>query len=809
MNRFRVVLKSFLYYLRGNILIAVGIAISTAVLTGGLITGDSVSSSLTRIADLRLGNITHTIQAGDRFFRIELADELQNSHQIIAAPVLLSEAVAIADGGAQRANRVQVIAIDSSFSNFCNSDFYNGLQRNEIIISENLAARLQVSQGDYLLLRIKKESLVPLNAPFVSNTETSVSFRALIKEITTPENLGRFSLKNSQTAPSNVFMDINRLNELMEFNGKANTILIHSELGVNEINTILKNTWKPEDASLEFRNIKKSRENEIFTERVFLDFPVYDCFGTLNGSKDILTYFVNNIKKEGGSGERPATPYSFVSTLSENELSENETIINQWLADDLNAKKGDTLKMSYFVVGPLRKLAEQESEFVVKQIAGMNSVYADSTLMPFLPGMSDAGQCSEWEAGVPIDLDKIRDKDEIYWDRYKGTPKAFISINKAQEIWSNRFGNYTSIRFDENLFGFNDFTKGFQDALNPADLGFMVVPVKENGKFAAQNGVDFSGLFIGLSFFLLVAAILLSALLFLLNIESRMPQAGTMSTIGFKPTQIKSMFLFEGALISIVGSAFGLILAVVYTKLIFKALNTLWYDIVRTSALEISIKPLTLLTGFLISVLISLIVIYFSVHRKLKQQVADIQKKTVANEKKGIKTLKIIFASIFSLFSISLIIEQFLLNDKQNPTYFFISGGLLLVALLLFSEIILRAYQAGISKTLSFSKVSLKNITRNRSRSLSILILFSIGTFIVISTGSNRNDIISGANNEESGSGGFLFYAESTISVLTDLNDPAIRAVEGLSEDYRILQFRKIEGDDASCLNLNRIANPA
>jgi hypothetical protein len=45
----------------------------------------------------------------------------------------------------------------------------------------------------------------------------------------------------------------------------------------------------------------------------------------------------------------------------------------------------------------------------------MTNVWADSTRMPWLPGLSDAGHCREWDAGVPIDLDAIRDKDEDYW----------------------------------------------------------------------------------------------------------------------------------------------------------------------------------------------------------------------------------------------------------------------------------------------------------------------------------------------------------------------------------------------------------
>jgi hypothetical protein len=45
--------------------------------------------------------------------------------------------------------------------------------------------------------------------------------------------------------------------------------------------------------------------------------------------------------------------------------------------------------------------------------------------------------------------------------------------------------------------------------------------------------------------------------------------------------------------------------------------------------------------------------------------------------------------------------------------------------------------------------------------------------------------------------------------VLYDLNDRARRLTEGLPDDFTAVQFQRVEGDDASCLNLNRISNPA
>ena len=38
-----------------------------------------------------------------------------------------------------------------------------------------------------------------------------------------------------------------------------------------------------------------------------------------------------------------------------------------------------------------------------------------------------------------IGLEKIRDKDEVYWNLYRGTPKAFISLQTASRLWKNRY----------------------------------------------------------------------------------------------------------------------------------------------------------------------------------------------------------------------------------------------------------------------------------------------------------------------------------------------------------------------------------
>src|SRR5690606_36745976 len=149
----------------------------------------------------------------------------------------------------------------------------------------------------------------------------------------------------------------------------------------------------------------------------------------------------------------------------------------------------------------------------------------------------------------------------------------------------------------------------------PEDLGMAVQPVREDGVEAAKNGTDFSGLFLGLSFFILIAAVILTALLFMLNLESRSGEVGILSALGFSEKQVLRLFVLEGFVIAFTGALAGLILSVLYTSVVFRVLNTLWFDIVRTNVLLIEIKPVTLVIGFILSILISLGAIYLAVSR--------------------------------------------------------------------------------------------------------------------------------------------------------------------------------------------------
>ena len=804
MMRFALIFKSFNHYFKANLLVVLGVSISTAVLTGSLIIGDSVTFSLEQSAVYRLGNTTHTVSTMDRYFRSQLAGELAKKGCFDVSSALILEGIAVADGGNYRVNKVQITGIDDNFDKISKTQIYHNLTENDVIISKNLADRLRLKKGDNFIARIKKASLIPLNTPLVSDAETSVSFQAVIKEIADQQSMGFFNLKNSQTAPYNLFLSLDKLNSLMKFTGKANCLLISApKLDNQQISVLLNSCFTTEDAGLKVKEIPLLKETQITSERVFIEDQIAEALKPMKESKAILTYFANSLEHNGKS-----TPYSFISTIDDNKLKDNDIVINKWVASDLSVKPGDSLGVKYFEIGPLRQLVEKQAKFIVKKVVPIEGEYADKDLMPSLPGLSDAGHCRDWETGIPIRLESIRTKDEGYWNQYKGTPKAFISLKRAHQIWGNRFGNYTAIRISNAVFSFKSYKALFSASIKPANLGIVVSPVRDNGLKAARNGVDFSQLFLGLSFFLFSAAIILTALLFLLNLESRQAEIGTLLMLGFSRNQIRTLFLGEGILISVAGALFGLVIAVIYTKLIFLALNSLWWDAVRISVLIPDIQTSTLVTGLIISVLIATITILISINQNFKKQTVELQRYQDHMQSAVVKMIKNWLMVCSLILSVGLTVYQLSISSQLNPLLFFVSGVLMLLGLLLLADFTLRQHKNIPVVTVSLVSLNRRNRTQNIGRSLIIIILFALGTFLVVSTGANREDSLSNGNEKKSGTGGSKYFAETTVPVLFSLNDRDRRLNEGLATPFIADQFSKIDGDDASCLNLNRATNP-
>ena len=124
MSILRFIRNNLRYYRRKNLLLALGIAISGAVLTGALVVGDSVQYSLNRIVENRLGEITHVLKAGDRYFTRALSLRVGEELGIPVSSMLLQEGSAVAGGGARRINHVQILGVEPSFDRLAGLENY-------------------------------------------------------------------------------------------------------------------------------------------------------------------------------------------------------------------------------------------------------------------------------------------------------------------------------------------------------------------------------------------------------------------------------------------------------------------------------------------------------------------------------------------------------------------------------------------------------------------------------------------------------------------------------------------------------------
>ena len=86
-------------------------------------------------------------------------------------------------------------------------------------------------------------------------------------------------------------------------------------------------------------------------------------------------------------------------------------------------------------------------------------------------GISDAADITSWDPPFPVDLKRVRPKDEDYWDRYRAAPKAIISLEDGQRLWGSRYGRVSSIRFSGEA-PIN------AHAFDPADAGFTARMVR-------------------------------------------------------------------------------------------------------------------------------------------------------------------------------------------------------------------------------------------------------------------------------------------------------------------------------------------
>ncbi len=816
MNLIRLIHRNLAFYRRTGLGVLLAAALGAAVLTGALFVGDSVRYSLARRAELRLGRIQYALIGGDRFVRRQLADDLSARIASPVAPAIILSAAVVNPDTDQRVNQVQVIGIDDRFFALGPPSAHPlGLSADQSIAGAALARRLNIKPGADLVVRAAKPGLLPRDVALSGDEDASIAFRIPVAKIADDDRFGGFNLFANQTPPMNLFVPLNLLAETIERPDSVNVLLIAAGFPADQLRTALNQSVRPEDLGLDLRTLP-SQSIELRSRRVFLE-PALSAAALKTGRDPaaVFTYFVNDIRL----GDR-ATPYSIVSAVAPvapfadvlpADFPADGIVVNQWLADDLSANVGDSITLRYFLVDESRRLVETESQFKIAKIIPIDNPAITRDLMPDFPGLADVENCREWKPGIPIQLDRIREKDEKYWDDFRGTPKAILPLSVGQKIWQNRFGDLTAVRWPAVDNTPEQIAAEILSSVDPADAGLTIQPIRRMADRAKSGSSDFAGLFLGLSFFLIASAIILIALIFSLGLQQRFAEAGILLSIGWPAKKVRRVFLAEAAVLAIGGALLGVIAALGYTFLMIRALETIWSGAVAGSSLWFHATLRSLFLGSGISSMVSLASIVLTLRKPLRRPARELLAGSFEIVSSGSRPGRIA-AWIGGGCAIVGILSLIVGLANPNPGLFFATGSLLLIAALALANRWL-AWTHDKHVFLSrLSQLARRNATRRKIRSLAVMILLAVGVFLVVAVGANRKNPLASARQRSSGTGGFALFAQSTIDLT---RNPA--TAEGIAfynldaaamKDVAIVPMRVREGDDASCLNLNRAQQP-
>ncbi len=838
----RVVIRSLVHFWPTQLAIIGGVAVSVATLAGALLVGDSVRSSLRALVLERLGR-THTAVTASMPFPEDLARRLQANPGFSQAfggvcPLMAAEGAVVHAGTRRLASRVQVYGVDERFWAF-HGQPSEPLDRRSALLSPELARELDWKEGDSLLVTLQQQAATPAETLHGRRDSSGTTLRVRGSRVLQPENLGEFSILQRGAAVRTLFLPLAEIQRALEQEGRVNALLLSESENPsgndgNRLPGMLRKSFTPDDAGLRIRALEHCSCLSLEHEGGLLDEPVVAASrragAALNlESRPIFSYVVNSI----AHGEK-SVPYSLVTGLesdhlalisggapsdSQEEDSPAPIWLNDWTSGDLGIGPGTPVTLEYFLWDYRRGLSTQTAEFRVAGVVPLSGPAADRDLVPEFEGISQTESISHWDPPFPVDLSRIRHQDEDYWERYRTTPKAFLPLETVQKLWGSRFGDVTSLRFgkpDELTLGetLDRFRKSLLANLTPEDMGFALHPVRVTGIEASRGSTDFGEYFLYFSFFLVISALLLTVLFFKLGLEQRLRQVGLFKALGISEPLIRRIFAAEGLVLALAGSLVGLAGAAAYGWLMMWGLRTRWIFAVGTTRLTLHVEPATLLVGAAAGVAAAFACILLTLRRLGKAP----PRLLLAGEKEPLAPgsgRRSLLAAL-ALGAAGLIFLLAAIQEWIGQTAgFFGSGALLLVSLLAFqwwflaSDRGLRFQGRGIA---ALSRIGLRNMSYRPGRSLLSIGLIALASFIIVTVGVFRREggpsLAPG-----SGTGGFSLAAESSLPFFQDPDDPESAPELNLDrlpsrEKLRFWSFRLRPGDDASCRNLYRPANP-
>lgn len=899
-----LVLRTVLHFYKLLLPVAAGVAVSTAVIVGALLVGDSMRGSLRYIAMDRIGSIDRIVLA-PRWFREEtLAAPRTNGtadplHGFLHVDAVVAE-YQIRSGEeiqTNRATEMTLLGIDETFWQMSRIAPNPLPSKEQIVLNQSLASKLGAAVGDRVTLKVSRQAVIPADSALGKrDNETVALSRWEVVAVIPDESLGRFSLRSDQRPVLNAFVNKAQLQSALEIEGKINAVATATQSGA--ASSILDQLQLSlEDFGLSLQHIQRrfpdtgiGEASGSDPERVIFEYdqltsdqmlipdrvsqaildapPTWLISRRLSPTEEsvnphpkrVITYLANNAEviatksEPSSSGAVDAkgrgVPYSTISGVSWELLGgmletsgvpmpqpdrDDWVVINSWMAQQMQAKVGDTIRIDYFLpetvdgtevernvdvrIVAIAPITEPATPYRRKNPARFDKAptsFNDPAWTPEVPGITDQESISNWETPFPLTR-KIETADDVYWNEYRLTPKLFISEALGQKLFGSRFGSQTSLRFD----GWTDREREaakigiLQIVRKHLDvMGWREIPIREQQLRASSGTTPFDALFMSLSFFVIAAALLLVALLFRLTIEKRASHWGLLIASGWTRPKVRRLLLLESSMIAAIGASLGIPLGLGYAYAMLSGLKSWWVGAITVSFLEFYVRPASLWIGWLCGFLVSIATTWL-VTRQLKSvSVAQLLKGKMDADSAGSRPPRwLVWGVVVSAIGAvgAMVAGQYSQGQAQAGA-FVGSGMLFMIAGILWLYYSMRSPRDGIRSGVSIQSMGLNFLSRTSAqrspiRSILTVSLMAIASFLILSMSLFQ------AQPDRSGTGGFAYMAKSAQSIQINIDDRkqqrlALASKAQWLEQSQIVNVRVRGGDDASCNNLYQASEP-
>ena len=861
----RLALRNLRYHWRGNLAVLLGVVLGTAVLTGALLVGDSLRGSLRARVERQLGGIDAAMML-PRPVRADIADGMPGD----TAPVLLLpgtlQAVTGNDATAPFLGRVTVLGVDQRFKPAGIADGlvnWAGTDK-RIVLSDRVAGKLGVKAGDTVKLGVERFSDLPRSSSFArrGSADVTAAEALTVAAVLPPDSSGNdFNLTPNPAAPLNVFVPIGTLGRLVlgDADPKA-TALLSTGATFDVLNEALRSRLRLSDFGLKLREVERRGRTGGYLSVESADLilapatveavraaaselgvraeptVIYVADTLAHGDKEIPYPVVAGLNPAAAEPLGPLLPKGVTS------LADNEVVLLEWTGSALNGlPEGTKLHVTYFdpEVEGAGKL--KSAELTLRGYIPLAGPARDRDLTPEIRGVTDArAELQNWDRPPVLPKEKIRERvpdkhpRAIFFNTNKATPMAYVNLATGEKLFGSRFGPVTSVRIAPAA---NETPEQLKDRLAPVLLkhldpktaGLVFDPVRSRLLEASEGGTDFGGLFLGFSFFLIAAALMLVGLLFRLSLDRRAKEVGLLLAAGYAVRQVRRLLLAEGLALAAGGALIGLALGVGYNRLLLAVLLSLWPDKEAANVLRPHTSAISFIAGFGMTVVMSLAALWLSVRGLVKvTPPALLRGETTTAQVGGVlDRLSGRVGWWLALgcvpVGIALVVAgKFVSNTDYQAMTFFAGGGLLLTAGLAAVWAWMKRSRHAVVNGRglpALGELGGRNAARNPGRSLLTAGLLASAAFLLVAVESFRRQPGTEFLDKHGGSGGFNLIGEADVPLFQPIDsgpgraelDAHIREAGGdpaVLDGIEVFPLRLRDGDDASCMNLFQATRP-